>query len=419
MNKSKAKSIGESKILYFIIALFASFCLWVYVTSVEKVEVEETFSDIPVVFLGEDTIRDTRNLIITDSSASTVSVKLKGQRAVLSRLKKNKDDLTAVIDIGSITEPVNNRTSYTITYPEGITGLTVVSRSPSVIEYYVDKQSSRMIDVYGKFVGSVAEGHIAGSVSVDPLTVKISGPEQAIKQVAQAYVEVNRDDVDRTLEFSTSYVLLDEEGNEISIDSIELERDTVNVTIPVRASKEVALAVDLVAGGGAGTENVNVSIDPVSITVIGDAEILSGINRITLGSIDLSQVDQSFEATYPIVLDNDVDNQSGVTEATVKIEIIGLETKEFAVTDLSYINVPEGYTADIFTRSLQVKVRADEDTIDKIAANNIRAVADLSNYSGTEGDRSVPVKIYIDGYSDAGVVGNYTIYIAMMKDGDD
>lgn len=418
MQKQKTNKLFESRLLYFIIALFISFALWLYVSSVEKVTVEETFSNIPLVFSGSDTIRDTRGLVVTQVSNSTVSVKIEGQRSVVSKLKDKADEIKAVIDISGVTEPVNNRTTFTISLPDGIdpNEITVLSRTPSIIEYYIDKQSTKTIDVVSKFVGSIAEGYIVSQPVSDPLTVRISGPEKVIEQVDHAYIEINREDVDSTLQFSAEYQLIGLDGNIITDDSIVLETETVNVTLPVEATKEVALSVDVIYGPETGFENAIINIEPSAITIVGDAELLGGINRISLGQIDLSDVDGVFEKTYPIVLDNGIKIPSGESEAEVSIEIRGLETKEFIINNFSCTNVPEGFTADIFTKSLTVKVRADAETIGKIAANNIRAVADLSDYSETVGDFTVPVKIYIAEYSAVGVVGDYSIYVSISRD---
>ena len=75
MRKSRINKIFDSKLLYFIIALFVSFALWLYVSSVEKVTVEETFTNIPLVFSGADTIRDTRELVVTQVSNNSVTIK--------------------------------------------------------------------------------------------------------------------------------------------------------------------------------------------------------------------------------------------------------------------------------------------------------------------------------------------------------
>ena len=62
---------------------------------------------------------------------------------------------------------------------------------------------------------------------------------------------------------------------------------------------------------------------------------------------------------------------------------------------------------------MQTTVRASNTEIDRIAANNLRVVADLSEYTQA-GTYQVPVTIYIDGYPDAGFIGDgYKIVVVL------
>ena len=159
MSKKTSKKLWDQKWLYALVALFVSVILWAYVSSVEKVEIEENFTNIHVVFYGEDIIKDSRGLVVTQASDTSVSVRLSGLRSVISRLKERSEEITAVIDVSGVTEPVNNRTTYTLSFPEDIdtSSVSVVSRSPSVIEYYIDKQSTRQIEVIGNFTVKVRD----------------------------------------------------------------------------------------------------------------------------------------------------------------------------------------------------------------------------------------------------------------------
>jgi len=51
----------------------------------------------------------------------------------------------------------------------------------------------------------------------------------------------------------------------------------------------------------------------------------------------------------------------------------------------------------------------------EIAENNIRIVADLAGYGDTQGLLNVPVKIYVDGTTEAGAVGEYKIYVNITR----
>ena len=175
--------------------------------------------------------------------------------------------------------------------------------------------------------------------------------------------------------------------------------------------KDIPLSVELIEGAGATTANTKVTITPDRITLAGDSAILSGMNRIILSTIDLTDFRTGFSETYSIPFDNSLKNVSGITEAKVDIQITGLSTKSFTVKNISYINAPENMTVEVLTTSLEVVVRGTEDQLAALSADSIRAVADLSDYRDSTGSYMPVTKIYIDGASDLGAIGDYPISV--------
>jgi hypothetical protein len=187
----------------------------------------------------------------------------------------------------------------------------------------------------------------------------------------------------------------------------------VSVTLNVLTIKEVPLSVTLVDGGGATSEDAVVTVEPSTVSLSGAAEVMNGINKLVLGTIDLSTVDASYSQTYTIILPNDTEILSGVKEAKVTVEIKGLSTKKLTVTNFVCDGVTSGYEAEVITESLEVTVRAKQEILDKIKADNLRAVADLTDIGETVGVFSPAVKVFIDGFPSAGVVGPYKISVSL------
>ena len=97
------------------------------------------------------------------------------------------------------------------------------------------------------------------------------------------------------------------------------------------------------------------------------------------------------------------------------IEIQGVSTKQFTVTNFNYTGLPDGYyVEEIITQNLEVKVRGAQDVLDQIQSSNLRAVADLSEVTQT-GIMYVPVKVELDGFTNAGAVGEYMIAIRIRR----
>lgn len=185
--------------------------------------------------------------------------------------------------------------------------------------------------------------------------------------------------------------------------------------MPILQIKDIPLSVELIEGAGATSANTKVTITPDRITLAGDSAILDGMNRIILSTVDLTDFRTSFSETYTIPFDNSLRNISGVTEAKVDIEIIGLTTASYTIKNISVINTPENVTAEIATESLAVEVRGTEEQLSQLTAESIRAVADLSDYKDSSGSFMPQAKIYIDGFVDVGAVGDYPITVNLIR----
>ena len=111
---------------------------------------------------------------------------------------------------------------------------------------------------------------------------------------------------------------------------------------------------------------------------------------------------------------------SGETTATVSIAFTGLSTSYFNVSNLSCINVPEGFNATIMEQTSVINVRAPGDVLSQVSANNIRVVADLTDVTATPGTTTtvrVPAAVYVDGFDAAGAVGDYTLFVRLEPAG--
>ncbi len=419
MTKKKQQNNKQSTletVLYMIFSLICALLIWVYVSESNGPEITQPYAGVTVVYEGESTMRESRGLIISDQRTTSARVLLTGSRRTIASL--DSTDLRVVIDLNEILTTGNYSRAPKLEYTKKIdtSAISQVVINPEIISFYVDKLSVHPVPVTGVFNGSAASGFSADPLQFDTETIRVYGPEKIISKVDHALVEVSRTDVDKTLTFEAAYTLVDAEGNRIESDEITTDRDTVNVTLPIRAVKEVSLVVDLVAGAGATTENVSWSIKPETITLTGDAETLAGVNSISIARIDLSKVDEVLTETYKIVFPNDTESTDGVKEATLMLEMRGLSKRTVSIdmNSITCINVSEGYQAIVMSGSIEdVVIRGPESVLRGIALNNIRAVADLSDYGTATGIFAVPVKIMINGTTEAGAFGDYKVYISL------
>ena len=415
-SKSPMRKLYDSKIFWMIISLAVSLAIWIYVTSVEGDEFRQTFRNVRVELVGEETLLSGRNLVITDLDLSSVTVDVTGPRKIVTSLSSS--DLVAEIDVSKLTRAAYTTQSYTVVYPDGVDkrNLTVNRKYPETVSFIVSQQTSKSVQVRGGFEGKPGEGYTAEPPVFEPSTITVYGPENYLKNVDHAWVTFGRDvEATSTYSVESGFVLRNAENEAVSTAYLSTSQDTVRATLPILEVKTVALGIDLIEGAGATSANTKVNIEPASVTLAGDSAILAGINRVILDTLDLTDFVTTYKQSYVIPLDNQLRNITGVSEATVTVEIVGLETRTFKVTNISTINEPEGAEVEILSESIDVVLRGTAKDLAAVKAEDISAVADLSDYKDSTGSYMPSVNVYVFGLTDVGAVGENTISVEIRK----
>ena len=414
--------IFSSKVFILVFSLLLSAALWIYVEISENQTVPHQVTGVQVVPLNKDMLSD-RNLLIRSMQPETVTLSFQCPRSATSKLTNSA--LSVSIDLANVTASGPTTLSYVVNYPEGIDQATKdsISRSVNRITLIIDRQLSRQVQVLAPYSGGAAEGFICYEPDFSPRDITVSGPSEYVSKVAKATVAIQRESLTTTYDGDLPFVLLDEDGEELSadiLDQLTFSEENIHVTIPVRATKALPLRVEQIFGFGANPENTFYTIEPQTITVAGDPEALRDYNSITIGTIDWQGMSQlSDTASFTIDLENNVTNISGETSAIVTMEIRGLETKWLTVlsTSIHYINEPSGSLVDIRTQSMDVRVRGTHEDLANISETNIRIVVDLAEYSF--GNHRIQPRIYVDGFSsdDVGAIGsNYYVSLNIQRE---
>lgn len=398
------------------ISLCVSIMLWVYVTSVEEITKENTYRGVRVVFVGEDILEE-RGLIVSNVQTSSVTVVIEGPQREM--MKFSDADLEATIDLSNIYQPGTNQYAYNITYPDGVnsSNFQVKTRSPSTISFTVERELSKTVEIRGVFSGSSAEGYVveSGAMIFEPSTITVYGTAEELAKISYAQVTIDGENINATIREERPFVFMNNDDEETGELDVTTDVSSIITTVPVNMIKEVELTVDIVPGGGANKNNCTVEIEPKTITLSGSTDELETMNKLNIGSINLADYEDDTELTLALPLSDDVQCVTGETEVTVTLKFEGLVTKTFEATDIQFINRTEGYKAGIVNNTLSVRIRATQETMDKISTEDIRVVADLAAYNEMTGYVSVPVKIYIDGVTGAGAVGNYNVTVNLTK----
>ena len=406
MKKSQNNKIFNSKIFIILFSLALSFTLWLYISSLNGDTYTRTFKQVPVMFTGEDTLKSSRDMVVTDPDISYVTVEINGPRKIITGLSST--DLAAVVDVSKLSVAMYTSQQYTISFPDGtdLSSITVTEKTPESVNFMVSRLTSKTVPVKGSFTGTIAEGFTSMKVTYDPSTITVSGPEAYLKDIDYVAVSFGSSEISSSYSENAVFTPMSDEGEEISRTGLTFSDEMILCTIPVLAVKDVPLDINLIYSAGAADYNTIVTIEPAYITLSGDSSILDEINRIVVATVNTGDFLSTFTDTYQIKIDNELNNLTGVTEASVTVSFSGLASKSFNVTNISVTGVPEGYEYELITTKLNVLVRASEEELSSINSENIRATLNLSDTAVSEGLITAPAKISIDGAINAGSVGD-------------
>lgn len=372
----------DNKLYSVILSVIVAFGLWLYVVNNVSQEAEETFYNIPVALEGEAVLEE-KNLMITNQSASVVSLKLSGSRSDLNKV--NSSNITVKANLATIYEPGERiGLTYNISFPGDVpsNAFVVESKNPSTIYFDVDNRRTREVPVRIQWTGTRSEDYIYDTENavLDYTTVNITGPAEVADQIDHALIQVDLTDRSESMSESFRYTLCNAEGEPVNAKAIITNVEEVHVDLKIQRIKEIALVAEIVYGGGATEMNTLVQVEPSVILLSGSDAILAEMgDTYTVCTLNLGEIEKSQELKYALTIPDGVTNITGVTEAVVSVRFSGLSTREFTVENFKLINVPEGMEAEIMNTSLTVKVRGAAREISLLTEEHITAVVDLSN----------------------------------------
>ena len=403
-----------NKVFCIVFSILIAFALWFYIDTVENPEDDTLISNIPLSFVGQEMLEG-RNLMLGDGTEQTISIRVRGKKTVLGRL--NKDNVGAYVDLSEIKTTGEKYQGYNITFPDWVDedAITVYEWLPRNVSYSVIERTSREVEITGKLLGEVAEGYLLDSITCTPAVISISGPQEIIDRVVSAEARLELEEINTSIATTVPIVLLDTEGKEIPANELTLSAEETTVQMNILTIRTVPLLPDIIDGGGATDKDVTVKVMPDTIELAGTAETLAGISRVSVGTVDLSKFNMSLEQSMTILIPDNVKNVTGITSAKGKVDVSSdFEMKRVSV-DRSRIGLvnAEGLNAALVTESVDVTVRGKSDILEKVDAAHIRIVVDLEDAAGTKGIVPIKARVYVDGYAQAGAIGEYTVMVQL------
>ncbi|MBR3751844.1 MAG: hypothetical protein IKK50_01780 [Ruminiclostridium sp.] len=406
------------KIINVALAIALSMALWFYVINVENPTGTTTLRDVEVELQGADALEE-HGLMVTEMEDETMDLKLNGRKKTLMKL--DKDNVYLAADVSSITAEGEYTLNCRTVYPAYVNTDNVTSSSWNKMQVTITvrERGAKEIAVRGEFIGTEAEGCLAGRVLTDPATLELKGPAEILDTISYALVQITGAEVSENIVQRSEVVLIGVDGQPVQdLENITSSATSVEVTVPVKKYIELPLTVTFLDGGGATAEDASYDIQPSVITVAEPRHEDDIPVSISLGEIDLSQVYGETSYALPIRLPHGLSAWRTPAYASVTVSLESLASRQLAVKDIQLLNIPEGYAVERVSPKLYVWVRGEPDLVKKITREDIRVEVDLSQAALTEEIQRFPAQVSLVGekWADAGVIGtNYSVALRLTR----
>ena len=407
------KNNKSRKVAQIIIAVLVTLALWIYMEVYVSPPVTVEIRNIPVEFTDEETTLAEKGLMLLSGYDTTVDLKLEATRKTLMRL--DTDKVRVVADTSSINSAGVQTLKYNVVYPNDFSssGVTVKWRSLYNITVTVGTLYSKEIPVRTEVRGQVADGYFTGEIQTDPTTLILRAEREDMLNISYAKVTVNIGGATDTLIETLEYTLYDYNDVPVYNDNIRSSTKLIQVTLPVRTTKEVPLKVDLI--GADLKDFVAVDIQPKTVTLVGEGSMLESINSVTLDKIYVEDLVAGLNGpySYTIKLPAGVTTTDGTTEAVVTVAVNGTTEGTVTVNNINCESVADGLKAEVM-EPLEVSLWGSEEAIGNASAADVRVRVDLSGIT-EEGEYTLPAVVTTSTESGLTVRGSYEVAVHVTK----
>lgn len=300
-----------------IISVIIAIVIWVYITIVMDPAVEVTVRDLPIQFIGQETL-NSKGLAVISESATSVTVNVKG-----SRKKMGNNDMKTIIakaDVSTVSGEGVSVVPIEIVVPfenQGITNQSLYSVDVK-IEGFVEREMH--IDVNTS--GTLAQSYMSGDIKVEPDTVTVRGPESAVGRLSKAAVDLNYGGADVDIDVSLPVEFYGEGGKELSaLDAImkrvSVSVQTASVHCPVLKIREIHPTVEF--GRQMLPEDFSYKTEPSVLYVYGDDPGFAQVTEIRTEEVPLGKLLESEKVKVKLIIPDGVKILYDISEIEVAV----------------------------------------------------------------------------------------------------
>ncbi len=417
MKKMKTSRLLDNKTFCKIISVIGAIAIWATVTLTVKTDSERLLRNVPIDFSVAGTAVEALGLSSFDRSDENIDITLSGNRGSLNSV--SKEDFVVSLSLGRVTKAGKYTVRVDVSLKEPVGNVSVVNYSPKTIQVSFDRSASKTLTVNTNISGmSAKDGFMLDKGYPSSQEVTIIGPESVVETVTSCVADVDskKKVLEETLYVSDiPLVLYDENGNVVSDPFVVLDKEMVNVSVPVLKIKDLPVVTHFINMPSTFVEsNFKYTLSHTEIRVAGPEETIDTMSQLDVRYADFKTIKPGDIVSLNVELPSGFVNVDNTNTIDVSIPSQNMTEKSFTVNQFNVIGIPDDKTVTVITRRLNnVVLMGNETLLNSISSNDIVVEINLSDTTLSSGTMTVPATITVPGKS--GVFWAYGDYEVVIK----
>ena len=362
----------------FLTSLILAVIVWVSsVSSSDPNEIVSYTNPVPLTVLGKNP-----DLLITEQSASDITITLKAPRSVHDQISRNFNQISARINLSGLT---------TGTYdlePEvsmaGFKPVQVLEVNPAQISISLERIATKTLDITLLQTGNLPISYEAGDAVLSSESVELLGPESKVNEVNDVVASVDLSNTTTTITRIVDLSPIDRRGN--LVEGVSLNPTSITVEVPIRqlvGYRNVFIKIVTTGTIAQGYHLTGLLVTPPNVTIYASDPALADEmpSFLDTAPINLSGAYEDFSINVELQLQDGI-VVVGNQQVTVEVGIDAIQSSsQFVGVPVEIINLGRGLTVNISPDKVDLYISGPMNLLEELTADNIRVTLDLSNRS--------------------------------------
>ncbi len=413
--KTTEKGAFKSKRFDMLLSVMLALITWVVVVIYIDPAKSKTIEDVPVDFTYNAASFEGLGLDILNKTQIYVDIEVEGDGYIVDSL--HPEDFTIYPNYTQVKGAGQYELSLTRKESSTQSNYKIIGISPATVPVQFDKIEEKKMPITVVATGIEPEiGYYMDQPVAAPGEVTLRGPVTEISRVAKVVANVTTSEKHKESSIKTAELeLQDKEGNVIVEPLISMDKQTVEVTIPILEEREIPITVDF-AGVPAGFDTAwlksKMKLSETSIRVGGPSKLWDTLPSLPLGYIDLAKFTLDGEFNFPVAMPEGFQNMDKLLNVTATFDTKDMNRLPVNVTDVRSSGVmPQGLTLNVPAKAKvnNVVLIGPADELKELNPASIIAQINVNDVSKITGQQNVPVQIIIPGSNRIFASGSYTV----------